>query len=208
MHPYADHPHRRQQRLTYDPSIRLRFSVRLLPASSRIVCPRSSHRIRLSPTQPLNQRRCCSEIRPRSFRSSLAPLLASITVTNSVWKPTSSIRTCLPIAVCHQHQTLVQQAIVVASKQNPSTSGASSSRLIVNDARSVRCLAYNVHCLPAYRPSIGSRPLTLPTARHLPLRCRPVESSLGEEGGTPYYGASAAHQTRYTLNIIRYSSGA
>ncbi|KAL6013206.1 hypothetical protein ACLOJK_003698 [Asimina triloba] len=40
------------------------------------------------------------------------------------------------------------------------------------------------------------------------LSCRPVESSFGEEGGAPYYGAPATHVLRCTLSIIRYSSSA
>ncbi|KAL5999549.1 hypothetical protein ACLOJK_037834 [Asimina triloba] len=70
----------------------------------------------------------------------------------------------------------------------------------INDAISVRCLACNVRCLLAVRPSAAAcRP---------PLCRRSMEPPFGEEGGAPYYDALAAHQTRYTLSVIQYSSGA
>ncbi|KAL6006279.1 hypothetical protein ACLOJK_040325 [Asimina triloba] len=58
------------------------------------------------------------------------------------------------------------------------------------------------------RPSAARLPLPAAAAALSCRRCQVELSPFGEEGGVLYSGAPAAYQIRYTLSIIRYSSGA
>ncbi|KAL5999862.1 hypothetical protein ACLOJK_034539 [Asimina triloba] len=64
-----------------------------------------------------------------------------------------------------------------------------------------RCPPSAARCRPSPLPVDVCPPPVVASNR----RCRP---QLPPIGGAPYYSAPAAYQTRYTLSIIRYSSGA
>ncbi|KAL5997061.1 hypothetical protein ACLOJK_007989 [Asimina triloba] len=118
----------------------------------------------------------------------------------------------------------------LVSELNPSTPPPSVCRIRPASIRSIICQRRPALC-PSRRRNEPIR-LTMPdpsaalpatsAAFLLSVRWQPsvdparrlllaaVQWSLlfGEEGGAPYYGAPVAHQTQYTLSVIRYSSGA
>ncbi|KAL6003254.1 hypothetical protein ACLOJK_023477 [Asimina triloba] len=95
----ADHPRRRQQRLTHDPSVHLRF-VCLDPPGASTRCLHQRRTALLAPIGLLaapfsRQRRDLrhdSSVRPTPLASSLAP----IAVTSSVRKPISNPKLICP----------------------------------------------------------------------------------------------------------------
>ncbi|KAL5978463.1 hypothetical protein ACLOJK_029580, partial [Asimina triloba] len=126
---------------------------------------------------------------PRSVRP--RPLLARSSFCPSTVDPASCHRCLAPALVC-QRQAAAGSTFVEPGTHRPNP------------------LVLRPDLPRQRRPTTGSRPFILS------CRCPPTPSALaavrwsllGEEGGAPYYGAPAAHQTSVYFKLIRYSSGA